>query len=110
MTRSNSGTPIQVGIADLGRAGWDIHAKAMADLPNRFAIVAVCDPKPERRVQAQERFACRAYAGYAGLVADDEVELLVDATPSHLHARNTILALRAGKHVLVEKPMATAHI
>jgi len=96
---------IQVGIAGLGRSGWGIHAQAIADLPDLFTIVAVCDPDPSRQAEARERFGCHAYDDCAQLVAEDRVELVVVATPSHLHLDDTVLALRAGKHVLVEKPM-----
>jgi scyllo-inositol 2-dehydrogenase (NADP+) len=99
-------SPIKAGIAGLGRAGWGIHANAMAGLEEQFAIVAVADLDPARQQEAQERFGCRAYAEYDDLVADDAVELMVVATPSQLHAANTVQALQAGKHVIVEKPMA----
>ncbi len=98
--------PIRVGIAGLGRSGWGIHAEAVGELSELFTLVAVCDPDAERQKEAGERFGCRAYDAYPDLVADDEVELVVVATPSQLHARDTISALRAGKDVLVEKPMA----
>ena len=103
---TQSQTPIRVGIAGLGRSGWGIHANAFAHLPDHYRVVAVCDPDPQRRDEAQNRFDCLAYAGYADLAADEAVELLVVATPSHLHADDAIMALRAGKHVIVEKPMA----
>ncbi|HXW01732.1 MAG TPA: Gfo/Idh/MocA family oxidoreductase, partial [Anaerolineae bacterium] len=98
--------PIKVGIAGLGRSGWGIHANALGSLTEHFRIVAVCDLDPVRQQEAKERFGCRAYADYADLVADDEVELMIVATPSQLHVNDTIAALRAGKHVMVEKPMA----
>jgi len=105
-TRTATHASIKVGIAGLGRSGWDIHANGLAQLPGQFAVVAACDPDPRRQREAEERLGCRACAGIAGLVADDEIELMVVATPSQLHAADTISALRSGKHVLVEKPMA----
>jgi scyllo-inositol 2-dehydrogenase (NADP+) len=109
MTRTK--TPIKVGIAGLGRSGWSMHANALAELTRhsdgaQFTIVAVCDPDATRQDEARQRFGCRTCADYTGLVGDDEIELMVIATPSQLHAGHTITALRAGKHVLVEKPMA----
>ena len=98
--------PIRVGVAGLGRSGWGIHARAVGELSELFTLVAVCDPDVQRQKEAGERFGCRAYGEYPDLVADDEVELVVVATPSQLHAGDTISALRAGKDVLVEKPMA----
>ena len=105
MTSQGTKVPIKVGIAGLGRSGWDIHAEALADLADQFSIIAVCDPDFTRQTEARERFGCRTYSEYADLVADCEIELMVVATPSQLHVNNTIAALRAGKHVLVEKPM-----
>ena len=49
---------------------------------------------------------CRAYPDLGGLLADTDVELAVIATPSHVHAAQTIEALNHGKHVVCEKPMA----
>jgi predicted dehydrogenase len=98
--------PIKVGIAGLGRSGWGIHAEALAHLPDHFSIVAVGDPDESRQAEAQARFGCRAYGRYAELVADAAVELMVVASPSQFHRDDTIAALRAGKDVIVEKPMA----
>ena len=100
--------PIRVGIAGLGRSGWDIHANLLAPLPDRFQIVAVVDDSAERRDQAVERFDCQAYTAYDDLVRDPAVELLVVALPSYLHGEATIAALAAGKHVVCEKPMAVS--
>ncbi|MCB8942216.1 MAG: Gfo/Idh/MocA family oxidoreductase [Ardenticatenaceae bacterium] len=97
---------IKVGIAGLGRSGWDMHARALADLPEMYRITAVADPRPERRQEAQDRFGCQTTTEFAALLANDEVDLLVIATPSHVHADQTVAALQAGKHVMVEKPMA----
>jgi predicted dehydrogenase len=106
MSNEKSFQPIRVGIAGLGRSGWDIHAKALAGIPAYFTVVAVCDPDEARQQEAQERFECQSYSDYAGLVADELVDLMVIATPSQHHCDNAIAAMRAGKHVLVEKPMA----
>lgn len=99
-------TPIKVGIAALGRSGWGIHANALSHLPDHYQIVAVADIDEVRQQEAKDRFGCRAYTDYADLVADDEIELMVVATPSQLHAEHTVAALQAGQHVIVEKPMA----
>ena len=98
--------PIKVGIAGLGRSGWGIHANALAQLPDHFQIVAVCDPDEARQQEAIERFGCRAYNTLAELLTEGEVELQVVATPSQLHVSDATAAMRAGKHVIVEKPMA----
>jgi len=103
---TNQTTLINVGIAGLGRSGWNIHANAFSHLPDHYTVVAVCDPDPQRQGEARERFNCRTYDDYAGLVADEAIELMVVATPSHLHTEHTVAALKTDKHVIVEKPMA----
>lgn len=96
---------IRTGIIGLGRSGWLIHADALADHPS-YQIAAVADPLPERRQEAKERFGCAAYESPEQLIADPNLELVVVASPSHLHVPQSIAAMRAGKHVVVEKPMA----
>ncbi len=98
---------IGVGIAGLGRSGWNIHARLLDGLRDQYRIVAVTDPDAGRMEEAKERFGCRTCASYDDLIADDDIELVVVATPSHLHADYTIAALYAGKGVVCEKPMAT---
>ena len=95
---------VRVGIPGLGRSGWNIHAAALAALPEQYRVVAVSDPLPTRQAEARERFGCRTYAEFAELLADPDVELMTVATPSNLHTEQTIQALRTGKHVIVEKP------
>ena len=64
-----------------------------------------------RELGAAQRFAerhgaRRAYDSVEALLEDDEVSAVYVSTPPHLHARETVLAAEAGKHVLCEKPMA----
>jgi predicted dehydrogenase len=55
---------------------------------------------------ADEHGLARAHGSYDRLLADPEVDVVYVATPHHLHAENASAALRAGKHVLVEKAFA----
>lgn len=103
---TNSTNPVRVGIAGLGRSGWGIHANAIANEASHFTVAAVCDPDGGRRDEAAERFDCMTYNTIDELVKDDAVELVVVASPSQFHVSDSITAMRAGKHVLVEKPFA----
>ncbi|HEX7008534.1 MAG TPA: Gfo/Idh/MocA family oxidoreductase [Phycisphaeraceae bacterium] len=98
--------PIRVGVVGLGRSGWGIHAETIARLSERFRLVAVAEVDPHRRAEAQARFGCHAYTEVEAMLPHTEAELIVVATPSHLHAQHAIAAMEAGKHVLCEKPMA----
>ena len=105
---STSIPAVRTAIAGLGRSGWGIHARLLAEQPERFTVVAVQDHLAERRAEAEQRFGCRSYVEFDDLLADAEVELVVIAVPSHLHAPYAIAALQAGRHVVGEKPMATS--
>ncbi|MEM7622281.1 MAG: Gfo/Idh/MocA family oxidoreductase [Planctomycetota bacterium] len=95
--------PIRLGIAGLGRSGWNIHAKTVRTMPHHFAITAVMDPDSERRKQAERELGCRSCERFEGLIADD-VDAVVVASPSSLHAEHSIVAADAGKHIVAEKP------
>ncbi len=107
MSRPNKG-PIQVGIAGLGRSGWNIHSKLLEALPGKYQIAAVFDGDPQRLREAQAKFGCETYRDYATLLKHPNLELIIVAMPSHFHAAWSIQALKAGRHVVCEKPMATS--
>lgn len=105
---SLSTNPIRVGIAGLGRSGWNIHAAALSALKDQYTVAAVTDADPARRNEAVARFECRAHTTFESLINDREVELIVVATPNQHHVQHALAAMRAGKHVVVEKPLAAS--
>lgn len=106
---SPSSSPIRVGIIGLGRAGWDMHCRELEGRGDTFSVVAVCDPLPERREKARECFGCRTYEHAADLIADAGIELVDVASRTMDHYEHARLALEAGKHALVEKPMCATY-
>lgn len=101
--------PIRVGIVGLGRAGWGMHCPELDAYPERFRVVAACDPLKDRRDLVSARYGCRTYRRYEDLLADLDVELVDIATRSDDHFAHTLAALRTNKYVLVEKPMCLDH-
>lgn len=97
--------PVRYGVVGLGRAGWNIHVKGLRDRQDA-RIVAVADPDAARGEQAKSELGAKPYSSIDQLVNDADVEVVVIATPSFLHAPDSIKALKAGKHAVVEKPMA----
>lgn len=96
--------PIRVGIVGLGRAGWDIHARMLLD-DSRYAIAAAADPDSERQREAESRLGCAAYASAETMLQAQPLDLVVVASPSMCHLPHTLMALDAGSHVVVEKPL-----
>jgi len=97
-------TPIRVGVAGLGRAFALMSPTLAAD--SRVRVVAAADPRAEARQQFQADFGGRGYASVDELCADPAVQAVYVATPHQFHAEHACLAAAAGKHILVEKPMA----
>lgn len=96
-----------VRVAIVGSGRWGInHVRALARSP--FAhVVAVCDPSEAARDRARALApGARLTASYEDILAAGDVDAVVLATPAIQHADMAEAALRAGKHVLVEKPLA----
>lgn len=96
---------LRLGVAGLGRA-FLLMAPALRAHP-RLVLAACCDPRPEARARFLEDVpGSRAHADFAALCADPEIDAVYLATPHRHHAAQAIGAARAGRHVMVEKPMA----
>ncbi|MFV2013629.1 MULTISPECIES: Gfo/Idh/MocA family protein [unclassified Micromonospora] len=98
-------SPLRVGVVGLGRSGHGLHLATIRKLPHLFQVVAVADADPQRCQDTARELGCRAYDGVDALAAAD-LDLVVVATPSNQHLAHTCAALAAGRHVLVEKPVA----
>jgi predicted dehydrogenase len=105
--RPSANDKVQVGIIGLGNNGYGQHVRGLLALPDKAEIVAVCDiyaPRVDRALSAVP--GAKHYHDYQELITDPNVEAVVISTPDHWHAKMAIDAMRAGKHVDVEKPMA----
>lgn len=105
---SDSLDRVRVGIIGLGRAGWALHARVLRQLPDLYTIVAVADALADRVANAAAELNCNGYLSAEELIGDRRTELVVVAVPTHEHTSAAIHALKAGKHVLVEKPVTTS--
>ncbi|WP_303309792.1 Gfo/Idh/MocA family oxidoreductase [Hymenobacter sp. BT730] len=97
-------TPIQTGLLAYGMSGRVFHAPFLHAHPG-FTLAAVTE-----RHQAQAHLhypEVRSYPSVEALLADEAVELVVVNTPNNTHVEFARQALQAGKHVLLEKPVAT---
>ena len=97
---------IRVGIAGCGKIAQVRHLPEYQDRPD-VTIRGLFDLNQERAKALAEQYKARAYASYEELLADPEIDAVSICTANIAHAEMAIAALRAGKHVLCEKPMAT---
>lgn len=95
---------IGIGLIGAGHFGA-VHARAIAAI-DHVRLVAVCREDANAAAAFAAEHGGRAYSDWRALVADAAVDVVVIATPHHLHTEMAIAAAEAGKHILLEKPMA----
>jgi phthalate 4,5-cis-dihydrodiol dehydrogenase len=95
---------LRLGILGLGRA-FSLMIPTFAAHP-LVEVVAGADPRPDARARFAADFGAAAHATVEALCGDRRVEAVYVATPHQFHAAHVRIAAAAGKHVLVEKPMA----
>jgi UDP-N-acetyl-2-amino-2-deoxyglucuronate dehydrogenase len=84
------------------------HAEAAA-ATGKYNLVAVTDVRKEAAQKFAEQFHCVAEESTEALLSREDIEIVSICTPSGFHAIDAIKAAKAGKHVIVEKPMAITH-
>lgn len=105
---------IRIGFIGPGGRGFGAHVKTLAKIAKEtkgVELTAVCDVYSVHRDMAAEHieketgFVPKKYEDYTDLLADPNVDAVCIGTPDHWHAKQTIDAMKAGKHVYCEKPM-----
>ena len=81
------------------------HIEAIRSQPDA-ALTGVFDSVPSAAQQTAERYGVRQYPSYEAVLEDSEVDAVCICAPSFLHAKLAIQAAQAGKHMLIEKPVA----
>src|SRR5437588_3490625 len=100
---SGESKPLRFGILGCGVVAG-AHASAIAGLPDA-ELVAVADPVVERASALAERYGVAGYNGLAGMLSGAELDVVNICTASGLHGEHAREAMRAGMHVMVEKPL-----
>ncbi|MGH9211686.1 MAG: Gfo/Idh/MocA family protein [Acidimicrobiales bacterium] len=91
----------------VGTTGWADHTFAGAITSGGGTLVGAAGSTLERSKAFAKRHGLdTAYASLDDLLADDALDVVWVASPSDLHAEHAVAVLRAGKHLLVEKPLA----
>ena len=96
---------IRVGVLGLGQGRSHLRAFQLLE---GATVAAVCDKDSALAARVAHEFGVeKRYPTYEAMLEDRSIDLVVVATPDHLHGQHAIMALEAGKHVLSEIPMAT---
>ena len=99
---------VNVGIVGCGNISGIYLTNLTGMFADRVNVAAVCDLIPERALEAQKKFGIpKAYFTDAEIMADEEIELIVNITTPDQHCPVNLMALNAGKHAYCEKPLAT---
>ena len=96
---------INVGIIGCGKIAQVRHIPEYEANENA-RICGFYDINQERAGELAQKYQAKAYASYEELLADDRIDAVSVCAANSVHASITIAALKAGKHVLCEKPMA----
>ncbi len=90
--------------------GWVSTEHIRAYERNRYTRVTAICSRDKLRARAKAEFLgladCAAYDRYEAMLEDKDVQIVSICTPHHLHSEQGILAAQAGKHLLIEKPIA----
>ena len=97
---------LRIGVIGLGWFG-EIHCETIVGIPN-MELAALCTRTPDRLAQQAEKFGVKkTYRDYRDMLADKDIDAVSIVTMWDQHTDPTIAALEAGKHVFLEKPMAS---
>lgn len=97
---------IGVGVVGCGFVGRGAHVPAFSEI-DAARLEAVADPDARRREKVRRKYGVKTgYENFEDLVRDPGVDLVVVACPTPLHAKVSLEAIEAGKHVLCEMPLA----
>lgn len=94
---------VRIGFVGCGGIGGH-HLKVWQGIEDA-EIVAVCDVVEEKAQKVSETYGGRVFTDMAEMLAKAEIDAVDICTWSGLHAEQSMMALRAGKHVMVEKPI-----
>ena len=104
--------PVKAGLIGCGSLSLIgiLPQLAEPDAKERVELVAVCDVNETRARETAGRFGVRdAYSDAQDLIAREDIDLVLVITPIEYHYPLAMDALRAGKHVYVQKTMATTY-
>src|SRR5580765_541234 len=106
-TQFDANQPLGTAVLGLGRVGPG-HVRTVANNP-RARLVAIADADASKLQRTAAAYpGCATFADYRDVLARDDVQVVIICLPHWLHEQSAVDAVRAGKHGLIEKSLATS--
>lgn len=100
------GEPLKVCVVGCGRVSKS-HLAGMSEIPDKAEVVAIVSSDPAKRESLSEEYAIpKTYSSLEDALEDPAIEAVDLCLPNYIHKNSAVKSAQAGKHILVEKPMA----
>ena len=100
-----------IKVASIGLGWWsDELAKSIQGKSRKIRIISCYSKSKKKRINFSKKYKTNYHDSYNSIIKDPNIDAVILTTPHSLHAKHTIQALQNGKHVFVEKPMATKYL
>jgi len=97
--------------ASVGLGWWaDELAKSIQGKSKKIKIISCYSKSKKKRIDFSKKYKTHYHDSFKAILKDPKINAVILTTPHSLHAKHAIQALRHGKHVFVEKPMATKYL
>ena len=97
--------------ASIGLGWWsDELAKSIQGKSKKIKIVSCYSKNKKKRIDFSKKYKTNYHNSYMAILKDPKIDAVILTTPHSQHSKHAIQAIRNGKHVFVEKPMATKYL
>ncbi len=100
---------LKTAVVGLGRIGWSFHIPKILAHGEQFALTAVVDVSQERLEEARNTYGVNGYTDIGEMIRSEQLDLVVIASPTHLHKLHACTAMEMGVDVFLDKPMADTY-
>lgn len=100
---------LKTALVGLGRIGWGTHIPKILGKPDCFQLIAVVDLSQERLDEAKSKYGVNGYTDISAMIGAEHPDLVVIASPTHLHREHACTAMELGCDVFLDKPMAESY-
>ena len=95
---------IRTGLIGLGRIGWEYHSREIYE-NEFFELISVSDLNNQYLDETTTKYNCKGYSNFQDLIFNDNLDLIVIASPTILHYPMLVSSLEVGKNIICEKPL-----